>query len=169
MARQYYNYDLATLWTGSIITIIWPLYVLEKGGGDTQWRTKDRRRRQRQTDRQRQSARECKWETGRQTKKKEREKSKTERGRESEKENTNKHVQHILCYKMEWNIIPKVSPCLLSISSTNIKEWYYIPKGHPQHTIKPNFHSVSLFTVIFYRARGSSNLVVYSKQYTISV
>ena len=47
-----------------------------------------------------------------------------------------------------------------------------IPKGHPQRTIKPHFHPVSIFIVIFdtaHRATGSSSLVVYSKQYTISV
>ena len=40
-----------------------------------------------------------------------------------------------------------------------------IPTGHPQHTIKPHFHSASISTVIFHtahRATGSSSLIVYS-------
>ena len=87
--------------------------------------------------------------------------------------------EHILgtCYAtkctrrcIEWNITPKVSPRLShqiipSIQSNN----GIIPTGHPQHTIKPHFHSVSI--VIFHtahRATGSSSLLVYSKQYRIS-
>ena len=44
-----------------------------------------------------------------------------------------------------------------------------IPKEHPQHTVKPHFHSVSMSIVIFHtahRATGSSSLVVYSKSNT---
>ena len=56
MARQYYNYDLATLWTGSIITIIWPLYVLEKGGregrGERHTVKNERQKEKTETDRQ---------------------------------------------------------------------------------------------------------------------
>ena len=47
-----------------------------------------------------------------------------------------------------------------------------IPAGHPQHTVKPHFHSVSVSIVIFHtahRATGRSSLVVYiyTKQYRI--
>ena len=71
---------------------------------------------------------------------------------------------------MEWNITPKVSPHLSFISSNHTS--HSIKQGHPQHTIKPHFHSVSISIVIFHtahRATGSSSLVVYPKQYRISV
>ena len=71
---------------------------------------------------------------------------------------------------MEWNITHKVSPRLPFISSNHAS--HSIKQGHPQHTIKPHFHSVSISIVIFdtaHRATGSSSLVVYSKQYKISV
>ena len=70
---------------------------------------------------------------------------------------------------MEWNITPKVSPHLPFISLNHIS--HSIKRGHPQHTIKPHFHSVSISIVIFHtahRATGSSSLIVYSKQYRIS-
>ena len=114
-----------------------------------------------------------KRERDRQTEK-EREKSRTERGRENEKEKTNVLGTY---YATKWNETshPKsVNVYLLShqtipaIQSNND----IIPTGHPQHTIKPHFHSVSISIVIFHtahRAMGSSRLVVHSKQYRISV
>ena len=162
MDRQYYNYNLATLctWGGGG----------GGGGGDTQWRSKDRRRRQRQTDRQ--SASECKWETDRQadrqqqqTKtKKEREKSKSKTERERKRER--KHKQTCSAHIMLQNGMKHHT------QSQSMFTFYFINKYQRMILyliIKPNFHSVSLFTVIFHRATGSSNLVVYSKQYTISV
>ena len=78
---------------------------------------------------------------------KEREKSKTERGSESEKEKTNMLGTY---YATKWNETshPKsVHVYLLlhqqipAIQSKND----IIPKGHPQHTIKPHFtQSLSL-------------------------
>ena len=71
---------------------------------------------------------------------------------------------------MERNITPKVSPRLPFISSNHTS--HLIKQGHPQHIIKPHFHSASISIVIFHtdhRATGSSSLVVYSKQYRISV
>ena len=68
-----------------------------------------------------------------------------EGGRESEK----KHVRHIYyatkCTRccVEWNITLKVSPHLPFISSNHTS--HSIKQGHPQHTIKPHFHSVSIY------------------------
>ena len=121
---------------------------------------------------------EGKRETETDRQKKEEEKSPNQRQREGEKarkENKNKNMLSTY-YATKWNETsqPKsVHVYLLfhqqipAIPSKNI-----IPKGHPQHTIKPHFHSVCIFVAIFHtahRATGSSSLVVFSKQYRISV
>ena len=58
---------------------------------------------------------------------------------------------------MEWNITPKVSPRLPSVSLTNtshsIKEWYYTNRTSTAH---------NQTTLTAHRATGSSSLVVYS-------
>ena len=108
---------------------------------------------------------------------KKKEKSPSQRQREGEKaRKKNKTNMLGKYYATKWNETsqPKsVHVYLLfhqqipAIPSKNI-----IPKGHPQHTIKPHFHSVCIFVAIFHtahRATGSSSLVVYSKQYRISV
>ena len=117
-------------------------------------------------DRQRRSQRETETERSRERKRE------SGGGRESEK----KHIRHILCYKMyktlhgmKRDITPKVSPRLPSVSSSHTS--HSVKQGHPSW-IKQHFHSVSISIVIFrtdLRATGSSSLVVYSKQYRISV
>ena len=118
-------------------------------------RDRDREKSQRETEAESNSEREREW------------------GREREGE---KHVRHTLCYKMHKTLhgmkhhTQQISPRLPFVSSNHTS--HSIKQGHPQHTIEPHFYSVSISIVIFHtahRATGSSSLVVYSKQYRISV
>ena len=158
MDRQYYNYNLATLctWGG--------------GGGGGETHSEDRKTggedRDRQTDRALASVSERQTDRQQQqTKtKKEREKSKSKTERERKRER--KHKQTCSAHIMLQNGMKHHT------QSQSMFTFYFINKYQRMILyliIKPNFHSVSLFTVIFHRATGSSNLVVYSKQYTISV
>ena len=145
----------------------------ERGVGrekDTQGRTKDSRGREGETKKKvRESERDSERKSD-----SERER-KSEGMRESEKEKKMLDTYYAtkctrLC--MECNITPKASPRLAFTLSNHTS--HSIKQGHPQHTIKPHFHPVSVSIVIFHtlhRATGSSSLVVYiyTKQYRISV
>ena len=83
--------------------------------------------------------------------------SERERGKEGEREEKNMLGTYYAtkCSNAAWTKTPKVSPCLPFISSNYTR--HSIKQGHPQHTIKPHFHSVSI--VVFHtalRAMGSS-------------
>ena len=141
---------------------------------DTQGRTKDRRKRERERERERDrdrdreiSHRERETETD----------SESERERESEggTESEKKHVRHILCYKM-YKTLHRMKRHTQSQSTFT---FYLIKPCQPFNqtrtsTTQPShiFTQVSISIVIFHtahRATGSSSLVVYSKQYRISV
>ena len=75
--------------------------------------------------------------------------------------NETSHPKSVHVYLLSHQTIPAIQ------SNNDI-----MPTGHPQHTVKPHCHSVSVSVIIFHtsqRATGSSSLVVYSKQYRISV
>ena len=77
------------------------------------------------------------------------EKTARKRGREGEK-----NVRHILCFKMKTLHGMKhntQSVHVLPFISSN-RTSHSIKQGHPQHTIKPHFHAVSISFVIFHTA-----------------
>ena len=145
-------------------------------GRETEWTTKEKMtERKRKSWKGREGEQEKKWRGGQNERggESEQRKKKGEGGREREKSMlgiycATKCTRHCI----EWSITPKVSPHLPSISSNHASHSINdIPTGHPQHTIKPHFHSVSISMVIFHtahRATGSSSFV-FSKQYRISV